>query len=138
MAASAVVHRDVSSLAAAQKLATAAQADCEKRGFAVSVAVVDTDGVDILVQRADGTTGATVAVARGKARAAAGFQSPTAALNEAAKTNPGLISLPDFVILPGGEPIMAGKTLVGGVGVSGAPSGDIDDMCAQAGLAAIA
>ena len=138
VAASAVVHRDVISLAAAQKLATAAQADCEKRGFAVSVAVVDTDGVDILVQRADGTTGATVAVARGKARAAAGFQSPTAALNEAAKTNPGLISLPDFVILPGGEPIMAGKTLVGGVGVSGAPSGDIDDMCAQAGLAAIA
>ena len=133
-----VVDRDVISLAAAQKLATAAQADCEKRGFAVSVAVVDTDGVDILVQRADGTTGATVAVARGKARAAAGFQSPTAALNEAAKTNPGLISLPDFVILPGGEPIMAGKTLVGGVGVSGAPSGDIDDMCAQAGLAAIA
>ena len=79
-----------------------------------------------------------MAVARGKARAAAGFQSPTAALNEAAKTNPGLISLPDFVILPGGEPIMVGKTLVGGVGVSGAPSGDIDDMCAQAGLAAIA
>jgi uncharacterized protein GlcG (DUF336 family) len=33
---------------------------------------------------------------------------------------------------------MVGKTLVGGVGVSGAPSGDIDDMCAQAGLAAIA
>ena len=77
VAASSVVHRDVISLAAAQKLATAAQADCEKRGFAVSAAVVDTDGVDILVQRADGTTGATVAVARGKARAAAGFQSPT-------------------------------------------------------------
>ena len=45
VAASAVVHRDVISLSAAQKLATAAQADCEKRGFAVSVAVVDTDGV---------------------------------------------------------------------------------------------
>jgi uncharacterized protein GlcG (DUF336 family) len=138
VAASAVVHRDVISLSAAQKLASAAQAECAKRGIAVSVAVVDTDGVDILLQRADGTTGATVAVARGKARAAAGFQSPTAALNEAAKTTPGLISVPDFVILPGGEPIMVGKTLIGGVGVSGAPSGDIDDACAQAGLAAIA
>jgi uncharacterized protein GlcG (DUF336 family) len=138
VAASAVVHRDVISLSAAQKLATAAQADCAKRGFAVTVAVVDTDGVDILLQRADGTTGATVAVARGKARASAGFQSPTAGLQESAKTNPGLISLPDFVILPGGEPIFVGKTLVGGVGVSGAPSGDIDDMCATAGLAAIA
>jgi len=41
------------------------------------------------------------------------------------------------VILPGGEPIVAGKTLVGGVGVSGAPSGDIDDACAKVGLKAI-
>jgi uncharacterized protein GlcG (DUF336 family) len=132
-----VVHSDVISLASAQKLANAAQADCTKRGFAVSVAVVDPDGLDIVVQRADGATGATVVVARGKAHAAAGFQSPTSALNEAAKTTPGLIALPDFVILPGGEPIRVGPALVGGVGVSGAPSGDIDDLCAQAGLAAI-
>jgi uncharacterized protein GlcG (DUF336 family) len=137
-APSPVVSRNVLSLAAAQQLATAAQQDCATRGFAVSVAVVDLDGVDILLQRADGTTGATVAVARGKARAAVGFQSPTAGLNEAAKTNPGLIALPDFVILPGGEPVKVDNALVAGVGVSGAPSGDIDDMCAMAGLAAIA
>jgi uncharacterized protein GlcG (DUF336 family) len=133
-----VVHHDVLSLAAAQQLATAAQADCANRGFPVTVAVVDPDGVDILVQRADGTTGATVAVARGKARAAAGFQSPTAGLQEQAKSNPGFTSLPDFVILPGGEPIRSGQALVGGVGVSGAPSGAIDDLCAAAGLKAIA
>jgi uncharacterized protein GlcG (DUF336 family) len=133
-----VIPRNVLSLAAAQRLATAAQQDCAVRGFAVSVAVVDIDGVDILLQRADGTTGATVAVARGKAHAAVGFQSPTAGLNDAAKTNPGLISLPDFVILPGGEPVKVDNTVVAGVGVSGAPSGDIDDQCAMAGLAAIA
>ena len=132
-----VVSRNVLSLASAQRLATAAQADCAKRGIAVTVAVVDPDGLDILVQRADGTTGATVAVARGKARAAAGFQSPTSGLQEQAKTNPGFIALPDFVILPGGEPISVNGALVGGVGVSGAPSGDTDDQCAQAGLAAI-
>jgi uncharacterized protein GlcG (DUF336 family) len=138
VATATTVQRDVLSLSAAQQLATAAQADCAKRGFAVTVAVVDPDGVDILLQRADGSTGATVAVARGKAHAAAGFQSATADLQEAAKTNPGFIALPDFVILPGGEPIFAGKALVGGVGVSGAPSGDIDDLCAMAGLKAIA
>jgi uncharacterized protein GlcG (DUF336 family) len=133
-----VVHHDVISLAAAQRLATAALNDCAKRGFAVSVAVVDPDGLDIVVLRADGATGATVAVARGKAHAAAGFQSATADLQEAAKTNPGLISVPDFVILPGGQPIRSGPALVGGVGVSGAPSGAIDDQCATAGLQAIA
>jgi uncharacterized protein GlcG (DUF336 family) len=133
-----VIPRNMLSLAAAQQLATAAQQDCATRGFAVTVAVVDIDGVDILLQRADGTTGATVAVARGKAHAAVGFQSPTSGLNEAAKTIPGLISLPDFVILPGGEPVKVDNAVVAGVGVSGAPSGDIDDQCAMAGLAAIA
>lgn len=138
VAASTTVQRDVLSLSAAQQLATAAQADCAKRGFAVTVAVVDPDGLDILVQRADGATGATVAVARGKAHAAAGFQSATADLQEQAKSNPGFIALPDFVILPGGQPIFVGKSLVGGVGVSGAPSGAIDDLCAEAGLKTIA
>jgi len=92
-----VVQSQVLSMAAAQQLANVAQQDCATRGFAVTVAVVDRDGVDIVVQRADGATGATVDVARGKAHAAAGFQSPTAALQDAAKTNPGLISLPNFV-----------------------------------------
>jgi uncharacterized protein GlcG (DUF336 family) len=138
VAASTTVQHDVLSLAAAQQLAAAAQADCSKRGFAVTVSVVDPDGLDILLQRADGATGATVAVARGKAHAAAGFQSATADLQEAAKSQAGLIAVPDFVILPGGQPIFAGKELVGGVGVSGAPSGAIDDSCAAAGLNAIA
>src|SRR2546423_15377315 len=97
-----VLQRGVISLAAAQRLATAAQQDCAARGFAVTVAVVDTDGVDILVQRADGTTGATVAVARGKAHAAAGFQSSTGSLQQAAPANPGLIAIPDLLNLPGG------------------------------------
>ena len=132
-----VVPHNVLSLAAAQQLANTAQQDCAARGFAVTVAVVDLDGVAIVVQRADGATGATVAVAEGKAHAAAGFQSPTAALNEAAKTNPGLVSVPDFVILPGGEPVKVDNAVVAGVGVSGAPSGAIDDECAMAGLAAI-
>jgi len=137
-APSVVVSRSVLSLAAAQQLATTAQQDCANRGFAVTVAVVDTDGLAIVVQRADGATGATVEVAEGKAHAAAGFQSPTAALSQQAAANPGLISLPDFVILPGGEPVKVDNVVVAGVGVSGAPSGDIDDQCAMAGLATLA
>ena len=132
------VMQRVLPLDAAQKLAAAALSECASRGFAVTVAVVDRDGVDLVVLRADGTTGATVDVARGKAYAAAGFQSPTAALQERAKTDPALAAIPKFVILAGGEPIRAGTALLGGVGVSGAPSGTIDDDCAKAGLTAIA
>jgi len=124
-------------LEAAQRLANVALKTCADKGFPVTVTVVDRDGVAIVTLRSEDATGATVPVALGKAYASAGFQSPTGGLQEAAKTQPGLISLPGFVILPGGEPIRIGKQLVGGVGVSGAPSGDIDDQCAKAGLAAI-
>jgi uncharacterized protein GlcG (DUF336 family) len=125
-------------LGVAQELATATMAECTNQGFPVTVAVVDAAGVDILTARADGATGATVAVARGKAYAAAGFKTPTAVLAEAAKTNPALTAIPNFVLLPGGQPITAAGNAVGGIGVSGAPSGEIDDACANAGLAAIA
>ncbi len=121
----------------AQKAANAALAACVSKGFPVTVTVVDRDGVEIVVLRADGATGASVAVVKGKAYAAAGFRSPTSALGEAAKSNPGLISLPGFVVLAGGLPIKAGSALVGGIGVGGAPSGDIDAACATVGLKAI-
>jgi uncharacterized protein GlcG (DUF336 family) len=35
---------------------------------------------------------------------------------------------------PGGLPVQAGGQLLGGVGVSGAPSGKTDEACAQAGI----
>ncbi|MCB1411761.1 MAG: heme-binding protein, partial [Xanthobacteraceae bacterium] len=39
--------------------------------------------------------------------------------------------------LGGGLAIETGGTLVGGIGVSGAPGGDKDEACARAGLDAI-
>lgn len=126
-------------LAVAQQLAAATQIYCKDKGYSVTVSVLNRDGVDILLTRGDGTTGATVEVARQKAYAAAGFQSPTSAMEERAKTaNPGIIAIDRFAVLPGGLPIRAGGELVGGIGVSGAPSGTIDEQCAKAGLAAIA
>jgi uncharacterized protein GlcG (DUF336 family) len=125
-------------LGVALKLADAAMADCAGRGFPVTVAVVDRAGVDILVARADGAAGATVDVAKGKAYAAAGFRTPTAVLAQNVASNPGLTAIPGFVILAGGQPISSAGNVVGAIGVSGAPSGDIDDACATAGLAAVA
>ncbi|EAU42185.1 hypothetical protein FP2506_17169 [Fulvimarina pelagi HTCC2506] len=39
-----------------------------------------------------------------------------------------------LVIQAGGLPVRIGGALVGGIGVGGAPSGDIDATCARAGL----
>ena len=126
-------------LKVAQQLAMATQDACTDKGFPVTVSVLNRDGIDILLARGDGTTGASVDVARDKAYAAVGFQSPTSGLEERAKTsNPGIIAVEGFTVLPGGLPIRAGDEVVGGIGVSGAPSGKIDEECATAGLSAIA
>ncbi|MCU0940746.1 MAG: heme-binding protein [Burkholderiaceae bacterium] len=45
--------------------------------------------------------------------------------------------MPRFVGLGGGLLIEAAGSIVGAIGVSGAPSGDADDVCAKAGIAAI-
>jgi uncharacterized protein GlcG (DUF336 family) len=45
-----------------------------------------------------------------------------------------LARLPHVVALAGGLAIEAGGTLLGAVGVAGAPGGDKDEECARAGL----
>jgi uncharacterized protein GlcG (DUF336 family) len=124
-------------LTAARKAADVAMANCQGRGFPVAVTVLDRDGIVIFQERADTATGATVNVSEEKAYAAVGFQSPTSALQDAAKTQPGFTSISGFDILPGGLPITLGGSVVAGIGVSGSPSGDTDALCATAGIQAI-
>ena len=40
-------------------------------------------------------------------------------------------------MLGGGVPIEAGGSIIGGVGISGAPNGEADDACARAGIEAV-
>jgi uncharacterized protein GlcG (DUF336 family) len=82
----------------------------------------------------------TVATASGKAWTAATFRTSTAELN--AISQPGMMqagirNLPGAVIIAGGLIVEAGGSLVGAVGVSGAPGGDADEACARAGINAI-
>jgi uncharacterized protein GlcG (DUF336 family) len=134
---SAVRSQRVLKSGAALKLVTVAVASCAKTGNAVTATVVDADGIQLASLRGDGATGATVPVALGKAVASAGFKSPSGGLAQGISSNPGLVTVPDFVLLAGGEPIFSHGTLVGALGVSGAPTGDIDDACAKAALATI-
>lgn len=124
-------------LAAAQ----AALAQCRKEGFQVAVAVVDKSGLTQVLLR-DRYAGAhTVDVSANKAWTAVSFKTHTAALAE--ETQPGkpmsgLRNHPRFLAAGGGRMIEGAGALLGGIGVSGAPGGDADDACAQAGIKAIA
>ena len=126
--------------AAAQKAAQAAFDKCSKDGYTVAVAVVDRGGQALVVLR-DNLAGAhTVNTAIGKAWSAVSFRTDThelASTTQAGKPQSGIRNLPNVVAIAGGIMVQAKGALVGAIGVSGAPGGDIDDVCAKAGIAAI-
>lgn len=121
--------------------AKAAMESCRKQGYQVAVAVVDRGGLVQVVLR-DRYAGAhTPDVATNKAWTAASFRTPTASL--ASETQPGkpmsgLRNLPRVMAAAGGLVIEAGGTMLGAIGVSGAPGGDADAACAESGIKAIA
>jgi uncharacterized protein GlcG (DUF336 family) len=107
----------------------------------VAVAVTDRSGVVQVLLRDRFAGPHTVEVAASKAWTAISFRMPTSVL--AAETQPGrpssgLRSLPRFLPVGGGLVVEASGSLLGAIAVSGAPSGDADEACAQAGLKAIA
>ena len=121
--------------------ARAALEHCRKAGYQVAVAVVDRAGVPqvLLRDRFAGTH--TVRVSIDKAWTAASFKIPTSALakeTQAGMPMSGLRSHPRVLAIGGALPIEAGGSLVGAIGVSGAPGGEADDACATAGIKAIA
>ncbi|WP_456617497.1 MULTISPECIES: GlcG/HbpS family heme-binding protein [unclassified Bradyrhizobium] len=121
-------------------LARASLGDCRSRGYQVTVAVVDRFGGTQVILR-DRFAGAyTVATASGKAWTAATFRTSTTELNAVSQLGmmqAGIRNLPGTVIIGGGLIVEAGGSLVGAVGVSGAPGGDADEACARAGIDAI-
>jgi uncharacterized protein GlcG (DUF336 family) len=124
----------------ALKAAQAALAKCRKNDFQVAVAVVDRAGVVQVVLR-DRFAGAhTPDAAINKAWTAASFKQSTATLateTQAGKSMSGVRQLPKVVAAGGALPIEAGGNLLGAIGVSGAPGGDADEVCAAAGIKAI-
>jgi len=125
---------------AAQVAAQAALARCQKDGYTVAVAVVDRGGQPLAVLRDNLAGTHTTQTAVGKAATAVSFRTDTtelAATTQAGKAQSGIRQLPNVIAVGGGLMIRAKGSLVGGIGVSGAPGGDADDVCAKAGIAAI-
>jgi len=121
-------------------LAQAALGDCQRRGYQVAVAIVDRFGVIQVVLRDRYAGPHTPATASGKAWTAATFRSSTSnlfAISQPGMTQAGIRTLPGAVIIAGGLIVESSGSLVGAIGVSGAPGGDADELCAKAGIEAI-
>src|SRR4051794_13202664 len=116
-------------------LARGAQASCRTRGYQVAVAVVDRFGITQVMLRDRFAGPHTPSTASGKAWTAVSFRTSTTELNgisQPGMMQAGIRNLPGAVIIGGGVTIEAAGSLVGAVGVSGAPGGDADEACAKA------
>ena len=124
----------------ALKAAQAALARCRASGYQVSVAVTDRMGVVQVLLRDRFAGPHTAELASAKAYTAASFRTSTAELAEATqpgKPQSGIRNRPGVAAVGGGLLIEAGGSLVGAIGVSGAPGGREDEVCAKAGIDAI-
>lgn len=124
----------------ALKAAQAALRKCRDGGYQAAVAVVDRAGVVQVVLRDRFAGPHTPELARAKAYTAVSFRTDTTALAEATqpgRPQSGIRNRPDVAAVGGGLMIQAGGSLLGAIGVSGAPGGKEDDACAAAGIEAI-
>jgi len=124
----------------ALKAAQAALKKCRDSGYQATIAVVDRMGVTQVLIRDRYAGPHTVDMAQAKAFTAASFRTNTtdmAEATQAGRPQSGVRHLPGVAAVGGGLMIEAGGSLLGAIGVSGAPGGAEDDVCARAGIAAI-
>jgi uncharacterized protein GlcG (DUF336 family) len=122
------------SLSSAYLAALTAVEKCRADGFRVSAVVLDRGGNIKAVLRDDGAGLHTVDTARRKAYTSLTFRIPSSTFAQRVQANPALGTITDVIALGGGLPIQSENEVIGAIGVGGAPSGDADAVCAQAGL----
>ena len=129
----------VLTLDAARTIIRAAETKARTEGWPCVIAVVDADGLVILLERMDdAAVPAGVELAPGKARTAALFRRPSGVLEDAINSGrrPAALSARGFVLMRGGVPINVNGRIVGAIGVS-ADIPEHDEVIANAGLASL-
>lgn len=130
------LDKKVLSLAAARKIAAAAQDAARARNLDVVIVVVDDAGYTLLLERMDGAQVASVNVGIGKARTAAIYRRPSRVFEEQIRSGRvAALALADATPLQGGVPILLDGKVIGAIGVSG-DSPQVDEDIAMAGAAA--
>jgi uncharacterized protein GlcG (DUF336 family) len=133
-----LLTQKVISVEMAQTMAQATIAQCRANGYRVSVTIIDNAGLLKAFLRDDGSGAGTGDLSRSKAHTALFFRRTSA---ETAKAFGAMTPPPNVagtVLMAGGVPIKVGTETIGAIGVSGAPGGDKDEACAEAGIAKVA
>ncbi len=122
----------------ARDIAQGAIDACRKDGYQVSVVVTDRSGDPLVVMRDVFVSKYMTQLAHGKANAVVLSNSSSAELRvNMARIRDELNLLEGVLLMEGGLPIRVEGSLIGAVGVSGAPGGDLDEACAQKGIDAV-
>lgn len=120
----------------ALSIAQTAYDSCLQQGYHVSVTVVGLEGQPLISLRGDGTSPHTIENSLRKAYTSRTFRIPSGEFAQRVKDNPtsGQVHLANIVAAQGALPIKTGDTVIGAVGVSGAPGGEKDEACAKAAI----
>jgi uncharacterized protein GlcG (DUF336 family) len=120
----------------AKKAMAGAEAEAKKNSWPVVIAILDSGGQLVMLQRLDNTQWGSVEVAKDKARSAVAFRRPTKVFQDLIAqggANMRLLNVSGASMLEGGIPIVVNGQVVGGIGVSGVTSQQ-DAQIAQAGI----
>jgi uncharacterized protein GlcG (DUF336 family) len=121
----------------AKALAAAAMAEAKKNNWTIVVAIVDTGGHLVYLERMDHTQIASVEVATQKAWSANGFKRPTKAFEDSVLGGRVVtLRAPGALPIEGGVPIVVDGKIIGAIGISGATSAQ-DGQVAAAALAVL-
>ena len=133
-----VLNTKLMTLDLARDIASQTIEACRKQGYQTAVVVVDRAGDTQVVLRDVYVSRLAIEIAARKAGAVilSGISSNEFRKNRA-DMRAELNEISGVFLLQGGLPIRAGGSLIGAVGVSGAPGGEKDEACAAAGIKAV-
>jgi uncharacterized protein GlcG (DUF336 family) len=128
------------SAAMAMTIAQTALETCTKQGHRVSVHVLGRNGEVLVAVRGDEAPPHTMENSQRKAYTSRTFRISSGEFVQRVKDNPtlGAVHLTGIIAAQGALPIKAGDEVIGAVGVSGAPGGEKDEVCAKAGIDKVA
>lgn len=129
------ILKEMLTLEVAVRLIEAVEKKAEEMGLAVVVAVSNASGRPIAVHCMDGAYYGSFDVAINKTFTSTAFQMSTTKLADLCRPGESLYGLQfsndgKVMILGGGEPLMIGDTMIGGLGVSGGSAKEDSDLAA--------
>ena len=108
---------------------------CRKKGYQVSAVVVDRNGILQAALRDDLASRFTLQIAEEKANSVILSGINSGAFRQSrGDIRPELNHMDDLIVMQGALPIEIAGSRIGAIGVSGAPGGEKDELCAQQAL----